>query len=143
LVKRRARLPARTTLAVVAAGLAAFHAELGELAEGVIGPSQWEPSVSEEPLLGPESAWFSKAFRRAFQKAPEYPAAQAFALGVVLTECLRRVGTLEDGALLGVARALETTTLYGGFRLDPVTSRQVGHRIHLVQWQSGAKVILC
>jgi hypothetical protein len=45
-------------------------------------------------------------------------AAQAFALGVVIMECVRRAGSLEDQALPSAARGLDTTTLYGRFLLD-------------------------
>ncbi len=140
--RRRDLLRRVKTLAFVGAGLGTFYEQLGDLADGVIGPSQWEPGILQEPRLGPGSAWFYSAFRRTFHRIPEYPAAQAFALGVVVTECLRRAGSLEDESLLRAAHALETTTLYGQFRLDPSTSRQIGHRVLLVQWRGGRKVEL-
>ena len=37
---------------------------------------------------------------------------------------------------------LQTTTLYGAFRLDPVRLRQTGHRVHLVEWRQGRKELL-
>jgi ABC-type branched-subunit amino acid transport system substrate-binding protein len=138
--RQRTILPERTLLALVAGGLAGFGDELGPLAEGIIGPSQWEPSVSDTPLLGPDSDSFIGAFEKAFHRPPEYPAAQAFAIGLILMECRRRCGgSLDDIALLGAARALETTTFYGAFRLDPWTGAQVGHAIRLVRWQEGRK----
>jgi hypothetical protein len=48
----------------------------------------------------------------------------------------------DEAALLGAARALETTTFYGGFRLDPWTGGQVGHGIRLVRWQEGRKRVV-
>ena len=143
LARARAALPAGTALALVGAGLAAFGDELGGLAEGIVGPSQWEPTAGEAPLTGPDSTWFAGAFEGAFHRTAEYPAAQAFATGLIFGECRRRcAGSLEDTALLGAARALETTTFYGGFRLDPSTGRQVGHRIRLVQWRAGRKRVV-
>jgi len=141
--RERTSLPERIVLALVAAGLAAFGDELGTLADGIVGPSQWEPAPDDTPLLGPESDSFSGAFEEVFHRPPEYPAAQAFALGLILMECRRRCGgSLDDAALLGAARALETTTFYGGFRLDPRTGGQVGHRIRLVRWQDGRKRVV-
>jgi len=141
--RERTRLPERAVLALVAAGLAAFGDELGARAEGIVGPSQWEPAAGDTPLLGPDSDAFIGAFEEAFHRSPEYPAAQAFAVGLILMECHRRCGgSLDDAALLGAARALETTTFYGGFRLDPRTGRQVGHRIRLVRWQDGRKRVV-
>jgi ABC-type branched-subunit amino acid transport system substrate-binding protein len=134
--------PAKAALALVGAGLAAFGDEMGGLAEGILGPSQWEPTAGEAPLVGPDSAWFVDAFERAFHRTPEYPAAQAFAVGVIVAECRRRAGSLASAALLGAAHALETTTFYGGFRLDSSTGRQVGHGVRLVQWRDGRKHVI-
>jgi branched-chain amino acid transport system substrate-binding protein len=141
--RKRTSLPERTVLALVAAGLAAFGDELGPLAEGIVGPSQWEPAAGDTPVLGPDSDSFVGAFKEAFHRPPEYTAAQAFAIGLILMECRRRCGgSLDDAALLGAARALETTTFYGGFGLDPWTGRQVGHRIRLVRWEEGRKRVV-
>ena len=141
--RQRTALPERSVLALVAAGLAAFGDELGALAEGIIGPSQWEPAADDTPLLGPNSDSFIGAFEEAFHRPPEYPAAQAFAIGLILMECRRRGGGRRgDTALLGAARALETTTFYGGFRLDPWTGGQVGHGIRLVCWREGRKRVV-
>jgi branched-chain amino acid transport system substrate-binding protein len=143
IARQRAALPGGTVLALVGAGLAEFGGEMGDLAEGIMGPSQWEPTVREAPLTGPDSTWFTRALEGASRRTPEYPAAQAFAIGLIFGECRRRCGgNLDDGALLGAARALQTTTFYGGFRLDPVTGRQVGHRIRLVQWRDGEKRVV-
>ena len=127
------------TVACVAAGTDAFYRELGTLAEGTIGPSQWEPHLYEQPTMGPASAWFGSEFRRVFQRDPSYVAAQAYSMGLVVAECIRRAGSLEDRELLAAARGLDTTTLYGRFRLDPDTLRQVGHKILLVEWRDGRK----
>src|SRR5262245_30290045 len=127
------------TVACVAAGTDAFHRELGALAEGTIGPSQWEPHLWEQPAIGPASAWFGSEFRRVFQRDPSYVAAQAYATGLIVGECIRRAGGLEDRELLTAARGLDTTTLYGRFRLDPDTLRQIGHEILLVEWRDGRK----
>jgi hypothetical protein len=59
-----------------------------------------------------------------------------------LEEATKEAGSLEDEPLLRVAHALETTTLHGGFRLDRLTARQIGHRVLLVQWRGGRKVVI-
>jgi branched-chain amino acid transport system substrate-binding protein len=139
IVRERRMLEAVGTVACVAAGADAFHRELGVLAEGVIGPSQWEPHLYEQPSIGPPSAWFGAEFRRVFQRDPGYVAAQAYTMGLIIGECIRRADSLEDRELLAAARGLDTTTLYGRFRLDPDPLRQVGHEILLVEWRDGRK----
>jgi branched-chain amino acid transport system substrate-binding protein len=141
-VRGRAGLAGVKALAVVGAGLAAFLPEAGGRAEGVIGPSQWEPGVGWGACAGPDPGQFAAAFRARFGRSPEYPAAQAFAAGVVFAECLRRAGGLDDGRLLAAARRLEISTLLGPFRLDPESGAQVGHPPLLIQWQRGAKAIV-
>jgi branched-chain amino acid transport system substrate-binding protein len=129
-------------LVAVAAGLDAFARDLGPLAEGVIGPSQWEPGIQVRPAIGPAAETFVATFRAAFGEAPEYPATQAYALGLVLGRCVEEAGGLDEARLRAVAAALDTTTLFGRFRLDPRTTRQVGHRGVLIRWEAGRKQVL-
>ncbi len=142
IIRHRERVPRVKALAAVAAGLGAIYREAGRLTEEVIGPSQWEPGVTWDNIVGPDSASFLSEYQARFHQAPGYPAAQAFAAGLILSECLRRAGSLEDETLLAAAYGLELTTFFGGFRLDPGTGRQIGHRSLLVQWQDGKKMVI-
>jgi branched-chain amino acid transport system substrate-binding protein len=130
----RSRPAAGCIIAAVAAGIGAFVRELGPLAEGIIGPSQWEP--------GPDAAWFVESFHERFGQTPEYTAASAFATGLVVEECIRRAGSLADERLLEAAAGLDLETFYGKFRIDPKTGRQIGHDVLLVQWERGRKVVV-
>jgi len=126
----------------VAAGVNAFFQELNQSAEGVIGPSQWEPGAHFRPVVGPDSGWFVSNFQERFGRLPDYTAVGGFAIGLLLSECVRRVSSLEDERLRAVAAELDFNTFYGRFRLDPATGRQIGHRILLTRWQQGRKVVL-
>ena len=46
-------------LACVAAGVARFHDDLGESAEGIVGPSHWEADSKITPSLGPAPREFA------------------------------------------------------------------------------------
>src|SRR5712691_1721651 len=129
-------------VAAVAAGVHAFQEELGRAAEGVIGPSQWEAHASFPADIGPDASWFVRKFQEQFGRNPEYTAAGSFAMGLIFVECLRHAGSLRDRDLLAAAAELDCYTFYGRFRLDSVSGRQVGHRILLVQWRQGHKVLL-
>jgi branched-chain amino acid transport system substrate-binding protein len=61
---------------------------------------------------------------------------------LIFEECVRQVGSLQDSDLLPAAAELDCFTLYGKFRLDSASGRQVGHRILLVQWDQEHKVVL-
>jgi branched-chain amino acid transport system substrate-binding protein len=132
----------RKTVAAVAAPMQAFLSDLRERAEGCIGPSQWEPWAEGLPDIGPSSAVFVDRFRRRFGQLPDYPAAQAYAAGLILQHCVRLAGTSVDGALRAAADTLTCRTFYGGFRLDTDSGVQVGHETVLVQWQGGQKKII-
>lgn len=142
IARERLRLRPGTRVALVAAGIDAFGREAGDAAEGVIGPSQWEPDQRSAPQVGPPGDRFMQEYRRTFGQHPGYVAAQAYALGLVIAACAKSSDSLEDDALLRAARALDTATFFGGFRLEPSTLRQVGHRIRLVEWRRGRRVEL-
>jgi ABC-type branched-subunit amino acid transport system substrate-binding protein len=126
----------------VGAGVDEVLAPLGATREGLLGPTQWMASAGREPDEGPDSQWFATRYRSAVGKPPPYPAAQAFAAGVLAARCLRGVETVDDAGQLTAARRLVCRTLYGRFQLDPATGLQVGHRVLTVQWQDGNRRIV-
>jgi branched-chain amino acid transport system substrate-binding protein len=125
----------------VGAGVDEVLAGLGHLREGLLGPAQWLAAAAPAPDLGPDAAEFGAAYRRATGTDPPYPAAQAFAAGLVAERCLRDAGGSRDDALRAAAAALECTTLFGRFRLGP-SGEQLGHRVLSVQWQDGRRRVV-
>ena len=112
------------------------------MAEGFIGPSQWEAEAGYMADYGPSAAQVVASLHRAGHEAVDYPMAQAYAAGVVMQRCLLEAGSLDDSALRQAASSLDFTTFYGRFRIDPETGRQTGRSTLLVQWQDGRKVIV-
>ena len=147
---QRATRPAAT--AVVAAGIDRFQAELGADAEGFIAPSQWEPPAPEaveqmpDTYFGPDPLQVMESLGRASEAAgglpADYPMAQAYAAGLVAERCVLEAGNLDPAELWQVAGTLEFHTFFGRFKIDPLTGRQVGHSMPLVQWQQGRKVVI-
>jgi branched-chain amino acid transport system substrate-binding protein len=139
----RRLLPGRWRAAgFVAAGVEEVLARLGTGREGLLGPAQWVPEVVPPPDEGPAAAEFVVAYRRDTGADPPYPAAQAFAAGVIATRCLQEAGSADDTALMAAARSLDCATMFGRFRLDPGTRRQAGHQVLTVQWQDGARRVI-
>jgi branched-chain amino acid transport system substrate-binding protein len=128
--------------AMVAAGEEGLLTPLGAAREGLLGPAQWLATAASEPALGPPAAWFVEAFRTRTGHDPSYPAAQAFAAGLVAAHCLSLAGGSDDAAVRDAALATDTTTMFGRFRLDPVTGLQAGHRMLTVQWQNGVRRVV-
>jgi branched-chain amino acid transport system substrate-binding protein len=138
----RAQSVAVLMVGLVAAGVADFGVQLGSAANGVFGPSQWEPTPARRPDIGPTAAQFVTQFRARFGEEPQYPAAQAYAAGLIVERCLGVTGTFDDEALLGAAKTLSLQTFYGGFALDPTSGAQIGHELVVVKWQNGAKRVV-
>jgi branched-chain amino acid transport system substrate-binding protein len=130
------------TAAFVGAGVEEVLAPLGNEREGLLGPAQWIATVALESDEGPSSDWFVTKYRGVAGGDPPYPAAQAFAAGLLCARCLRENGSCEDTAQLAAAHQLVCTTLYGAFRLDPCSGLQSGHQILTVQWQQGVRRVV-
>ena len=130
-------------LACVAAGVENFRSVMGEHANGIIGPSQWEPELKVEAELGPSAREFSRRMRaQAAGVSCDYPAAQIYAAGLLTIAALGAAGALDQERLRAAFGDLRTTTFYGEFALDRVTGRQIGHKVLLVQWHDGEKFII-
>ncbi|HEY9158795.1 ABC transporter substrate-binding protein [Candidatus Binatus sp.] len=128
-------------LGCVAAGVRRFASDLGELAEGIVGPSQWEDSIEIAPALGPTPAEFARRMAGAGD-SPDYPAAQIYAAGLLTAAALAAAGRRDDALLRDAFSNLQTTTMFGDFSIDRVSGRQLGHQMLLVQWHRGRKVII-
>jgi ABC-type branched-subunit amino acid transport system substrate-binding protein len=116
-------------LAAVAAGISAFGRELGEAAEGVLGPVQWWPSA-DTPKIGPSGTDLVTQHQRRTGREPSYPAAQAAAAGY-LAQTAHGLGL----AVKDVPQ-WATTSLLGDFAFDAAW-HQVGHRVTTVRWHGG------
>ena len=129
-------------LGCVAAGVRRFGDELGEHAEGIVGPSQWEETVSIRPEIGPSPAEFARRMKAAGVDAPDYPAAQAYAAGLLTCSALTAAASLDPAKIRAAFSDLRTSTMFGDFSIDRVTGRQLGHAMLLVQWHAASKVII-
>jgi branched-chain amino acid transport system substrate-binding protein len=143
LIRTMASMSRRTRVrAAVGAPMQVFYRDLQALADGCIGPSQWEPGAVGTPDVGPSSATFIARFRQRFGHMPDYPAAQAYAASLILEHCVMSTGTCVDADLRAAVGRVACRTFYGDFRIDPETGTQVGHEAVLVQWQAGEKRVL-
>lgn len=118
----------------VAAGIDAFGARLGDLAEDVVGPAQWFPADTHAKL-GPSATEFAARFEQLTGRRTDYLAAQASAAGYLASEAARRHYGPDD------IHHWRTSTLLGPFALDE-RWRQVGLSPATVQWRDGRRVRL-
>jgi branched-chain amino acid transport system substrate-binding protein len=134
----------------VAAGIASFHVVLGALADGVLGPSQWEESARFAVDVGHAQMDVVRGLRAELaarlQAAlalghVEYLTAQAYATGLIAMQCVMEAEGTEDEVLLETARRLRCTTFFGRFGLGE-DGRQSDHDMLVVQWQEGLKRVV-
>jgi hypothetical protein len=127
-------------VALVAAGVDELADVLGERVDGLYGPCQWMADAEPQPADGPDADWFVTRYQHVTGMAPSYPAAAAFAAGVIWQRCTWDAKSTDPVPVLAASCSLDTTTLFGRFRLDPVTGVQTGHQIRVVRWQHGQRI---
>jgi hypothetical protein len=132
---RRERHPPRLIFSV-AAGVHEFAGEVDD-PEGIYGVGQWFPGSVTRAELGPPEDAFLAAYAAVTDQPVDYPGVQAVAAAVIAAHCARQARSTARGLLWAQATALDTATLFGGFRIDPVTGAQVKHETVLVRWTSG------
>jgi branched-chain amino acid transport system substrate-binding protein len=106
--------------ALVVCGVELAARELGDAIAGWLGPAQWAPGGPPPPVPLPPDA--------------DYPAAQAVAAGQVALRALELAGSARPDAVWDAARALETSTFLGPFKVD-AEGRQVAHAPLIVRWE--------
>jgi branched-chain amino acid transport system substrate-binding protein len=135
------RRPMLGAVAVVAGGIDQFS-ELGNGAEGFLGPSQWEPGLSYRQEYGPSAQQVIQSVERHGYRKADYPLVQAYAAGLVAQRCVEQAKTLDNRVLRRVICDLDLSTFYGRFKINPVTGRQIGRSVVIVQWQQGRKAVV-
>ncbi len=142
-VGRALRLPCPPRLVcAVAAGIRDFRHAVAD-PDGVFGVAQWFPGAGNAVALGPSEHVFLQSYADCAGTEPDYPAVQAAAAAMIAVCCARLAGgTSRDGLWAAVAD-LDTTTVFGGFRIDPDRGIQVRHQAVLVRWTAGEPRRIC
>jgi branched-chain amino acid transport system substrate-binding protein len=115
-----------------------FYAKVGDVANGIFGPSQWEPI---ERIPFPGTKHFIEAFTAYTGHLPSFHAASAYSAGQLIEKAVAHTQSLDNEKLRDYIAALNTVTVLGRFKVDP-TGKQVGHNSFIIQWQNGKKEIV-
>ena len=115
-----------------------FFRKAGPIAEGIFGPSQWEP---DERIPFPGTTKFIGDFQAAYNKLPSYHAGSAYAGCQILERAITDLQEINHARIRDYISSLDTVTVIGRFKVDH-QGRQVGHNPILVQWQNGRKEIV-
>ena len=134
----RSAAPPREICAI-AAGVREFGQVVDD-PDGVFGIAQWFPGSRQDVTLGPAEDEFLRAYADRVGAVPDYPGVQAAAGAMIATHCARLAGGMDRGDLWAAAAALQTSTLFGEFKIDPRNGTQLNHRTVLVRWADGKPV---
>ena len=120
----------------VGPGLPDFGANLGLDAEGVMGNTQWEPT-----LKLPGASEFSAKYKAKYGHEPGYHAGGGYGAGYVLEAAVKKAGSTDRDKLREALFTLDTVNAFGRFKED-ATGKQVGKPAYAVQWLSGERHIV-
>ena len=115
-----------------------YYAKAGPAAEGVFGPSQWEP---DERVPFPGTQQFIHDFEAETGLKPSYHAAAAYTACQILEKAVTSTGTLDQETLRNFIASMDSVTVIGRFKVDH-RGVQIGHNPFLIQWQDGEKKIV-
>jgi branched-chain amino acid transport system substrate-binding protein len=136
--------------ATVGVGQPDFYRQLERAAEFVYGPSQWEPEFVMIRAGGlipiarqyPGAREFVEAHHREYPGADlSYQTAAGYAGCQVLTEAVKRTGSLDRERVREAILKLDFNTVFGAFKVD-ADGLQTAHKMVTIQWQEGKRVIV-
>jgi branched-chain amino acid transport system substrate-binding protein len=115
-----------------------YYDTVGATAEGVFGPSQWEP---DERIPFPGTQQFIHDFKAEYGFEPSYHAAAAYTACQILERAITSTGSLDQETLRTFIVSMDSVTVLGRFKVDH-RGMQIGHNPLLIQWQTGRKEIV-
>ena len=120
----------------VGPGLPDFGKNLGLDAEGVMGNTQWEPT-----LKLPGAKEFSEKYKAKYGHEPGYHAGGGYGAGYVLEAAVKKAGSTDRDKVREALFALDTVNAFGRFKVDK-TGKQIGKPAYAVQWLNGERHIV-
>jgi branched-chain amino acid transport system substrate-binding protein len=125
-------------------------ADLGDAAQFIVGPSQWEIPVKYNeataktmgiPFYGITGDAFTTAYKAMFNAPPSYHSAGGYAAGLVLQKALEDAGSTDPAKVKAAMDKLDLMLFFGHikFSTDAKThGKQIAHDMVYVQWQKGS-----
>ncbi len=128
-------------LLTVGPGGPEFTAALGDTANGVLGPTQWDRTMGWQGEAFGTPAQYAARYAARFGTPPTYQAAQSTAGGVVLGHAIEAANSTASDAVRARLRTMDLMTFYGPVRFD-ATGKNIAKPMGVVQVQGGASVVV-
>ena len=115
--------------------------ELGGDVDGVLGPTQWEPSMAYEGQYFGSAADYADYYEGLWGEAPVYQAASATAAALALQLAIETAGSTETAAVRSALRAMAADTFFGPISFDE-RGVNVSKPMGTIQVQDGEIVVV-
>lgn len=121
--------------------------DIGDAAQYIIGPSQWEPQVTYSadsakaaniPYFGPSVKAFTDAYVAKYKETPSYHSAGGYAQGLILQKAIEDADSVDPAKIVAALDKMNLMTFYGvvKFSTDAKThGKQTAHDMVYMQWQ--------
>ena len=115
--------------------------EVGADAEYVIGPTQWEASMSYADDYFGTAAEYAARYEKMWGEPPTYQAAESTATALALHIAIEQAASLDTDAVRAALRSLDVVTFYGPINFDE-RGRNAGKPMGAIQIQDGAILVV-
>ena len=113
-----------------------FGSSLGDVANGVLGSTQWWPTLKTEG-----NKEFVSDFKAEFGRAPDYHSALNYGAVEVLQAAVKEAKSFDNAKIAKALRGIEMETVVGTFRVSD-DGVQIGYGGYLMQWQNGEQKLV-
>lgn len=113
-----------------------FVTEVGEDANFIIGPTQWERTMAYEDAWFGTAEAYAQRYEAKWGEAPSYQAAESTATALALHLALEAAGTTDTDAVRTALQEMDVVTFYGPVNFDE-TGKNVGKPMGSIQIQDG------
>lgn len=137
---------------MIAPAIPSFYEELQQIAENVLTQEQWEIGVKYSPevaqqlgleWIGPTQEEFLEYCKMIDpETTPTYHSALGFTGLLLIKKAIEEAQSLNPDLIRSAFNRMHVMTFFGEFKIDPETGIQIGHKMIVVQWQNGEKVIV-
>jgi branched-chain amino acid transport system substrate-binding protein len=115
--------------------------EVGADSEYVIGPTQWEASMSYADDYFGTAAEYAARYQKMWGEPPTYQAAESTATALALHIAIEQAASLDTDAVRTALRNLDVVTFYGPINFDE-RGRNAGKPMGAIQIQDGAILVV-
>ncbi len=113
-----------------------FAAEVGDAANYIIGPTQWEATMAYEDEYFGTAADFAARYEGMWGEQPTYQAAESTATALALHLAIENAGALDTESVRNALNELDVSTFYGPINFDE-TGKNAGKPMGAIQIQDG------